>query len=144
MTAELPSQDGWGRLPVHARFRRPPAASAGPRQLCRHRPANADGTSRSSHESPKQASKSNGEDLQSSRRLGSLKSQIPPKLESKPKLLVEDESKRGSLKRESKPEVRVEARSTRRSRKLLGILDIDATVDCKCQEHNSNSKQISS
>ena len=42
-----------------------------------------------------------------------------------------------------KPEARIEARSARRSRQRsskVGILDFDAAVDCKCQEHNSIRK----
>ena len=105
LTAELSWQGGCG----------PPAAIAGFCPRCRRRPANAVGTCRSAQGSPKHASepKLEGED-RSSRRLWSLKSEI----QSKPEVLVEDQSKCGSPKRESKPEVRVEAGSARRSRNL--------------------------
>ena len=73
--------------------------------------ANADGTRRRVQGSPKHASKPEGEN-RSSRRLGNFKSEIPPEIESKPEVLVEDHGKRGSTKRES-TEVPVEAWSSR-------------------------------
>ena len=61
-----------------------------------------------------------------------LEVQNSPKIKLKPEAVVEDQSKRGSAKLKSKPKVRVEAGSARR----VGILDFNATVDCKCQEQN--------
>ena len=119
------------RLREVARPRRPPAASAGARQRCRRHSADADGTRRSLKGSPKHASEPDGGD-RSSRRLWILKSKIPPKPNRSPKL-------------SSRTKASVEARSPNRSPKCasklealveVGILDFNATVDCKCQEQN--------
>ena len=96
--------------------RRPPPALPAPPQ-----PADADGTHRIAQGSPKHASEPKDEDRSSLRRLWSSKSEIPPELESKPEVLVENRSKRGlrgNRKRKSKPEVRFEAGSARQRRDL--------------------------
>ena len=134
LTARMPKQGG--RLPVRARFRSPPAASAGACSRCRRRPANADGSCRSVQ--PEARVKARRRRPKQSKTL-KLKSEILPEIESKPKVLDEDQIKRGSTKRES-TEARVEAGSSHRSRNL-GFNA--ATVECKCQEHNSISKELS-
>ena len=99
------------QTPTSGHCRRPPALPA-PLQ-----PADADGTCRSAQRSPTNASKREGED-RSSRRPWSSKLEISPYLESKPEVLVKDQSKRGIPKCKSKPEMRVEAGSARQSRNL--------------------------
>ena len=99
LTAELPGQGGCRRLPVRARFRSPPAASAG-----------------ASFEvsSPKFSQKSNRS----------------PKCSLKTKSSLEARSA-NRPKRTSKG-------SSHRSRNL----GFNATVECKCQEHNPISKEL--
>ena len=58
----------------------------------------------------------------------------------KPEAVVKDQSKRGITKPKLKPEVRV---CKLEALVQVGILDFDATVDCKCQEQNSISKELS-
>ena len=82
----------------------PPPVQAPTSSLCLRCPA--DGNRWNAHRSLKQVSQPEGTD-QSSRRPWSLKSKFPLGLELKPKVLVEDRSKRGSPKRKSKPKVRV-------------------------------------
>ena len=95
------------QAPACRNCRHPPTVPAPPQ------PANADGTRRSAQGSPKHASKPEGEhrsDASTTLKLElASKSENPSELDSKPDVLVEDQSKRGSLKRKSKPEVRFEA-----------------------------------
>ena len=140
MTAELPGQGGCGRMPVRARFRHspvrarfrrgrgqcrcPPAVTAPPQ------PANAEARreARSTRQCPTVTTKA-VEDLED------RSPKFPPNLNRSPKCSsgnswtkasVEFRSANGCPKCVSKPEALVE----------VGILDVDATVDCKCQEHN--------
>ena len=99
------------QAPARCHSRPPPAVQAPPQS------ANADGTSRSAQGIPKHMSNPEREDP-SSQRPRSLKAEILPEFELKPKLLVKDQSKCGSPKLESKPKVRVEAGSARQSRNL--------------------------
>ena len=100
------------QAPASGQCRRLPTVSAQPQ------PADADGTSRSAHEIPRQSPKARRRPKQAWKLKARVEPQGPKFLPNWPEKLVEDQSKRGRPKRESKPKVRVEARSACRNRIL--------------------------
>ena len=110
-----------------------PARGAGAAKPMLMAPAEARREARSKRQSPK-AMTEEVEDLEA------RSQKFPTNLNRSPKcqttLLVKDQSKRGSPKHESKPK----GGSQEEVLMEVGILDFDATIYCKCQEHNSISK----
>ena len=108
MTAELPGQGGCKRFPVHARIRRPPAASAGARPRCQRRPdqpkllvtAEAHREAKSTRQSPKAKPEA-------------VENLDPSDLNCSPKCSLSTKAS-------------VEA-------SVLSIVNVECAVDCKCQ-----------